>query len=88
MKQIVRNPEVRQVASRHETYESNESLEVSVQQQIRTLQEEVWDTLKLFLTFAPYILTSYLDLYSTKCYGSSLSSLKSMSSHCRVLWFH
>jgi hypothetical protein len=41
MKQIVRNPEVRQVASRHETYESNESLEVSVQQQIRTLQEEV-----------------------------------------------
>ncbi|XP_046438259.1 anillin-like [Daphnia pulex] len=41
MKQIVRNPEVRQVASRHETYESNESLEVSVQQQIRTLQEEI-----------------------------------------------
>ena len=49
MKQIIRNPEIRQVASRQDTYESSESLEVSVQQQIRTLQEEVCDTQNSFL---------------------------------------
>lgn len=83
MKQIVRNPDIRQLASRQDTRESNESLEVSVQQQIRTLQEEVVDvTFKISFTSLLYIFTSYLDFHSTKCHGSSLSSIESMSSHC------
>ncbi len=63
MKQIVRNPEVRQVASRQDTYDSSESLEVSVQQQIRTLQEEVYSiTISYFRTlYFDFLLRSLLN---------------------------
>lgn len=41
IKQIVRNPEVRQIASHQESYHSSESNEMSIQQQIRSLQDEI-----------------------------------------------
>ncbi|KAI9557161.1 hypothetical protein GHT06_016968 [Daphnia sinensis] len=41
IKQIVRKPEVRQIASHQESYHSNESNEMSIQQQIRSLQDEI-----------------------------------------------
>ena len=63
MKQIVRNPELRQSAAFHDS-SLKEHSEISIQQQIRSLQEEVISFTKSY--FATYVFCPHIAAYSEK----------------------